>query len=238
MNSHGRARATVVALALAGALVASLVAYWAVQKNGSASHPAADLGGVPVSPSASPSDSPSDSNGSRGHPSSAPAQLEMPELEVPTLDPRTKAEMRELVEFAGNASYAQLPSLEAMLTAEQPLVVGNAVRALGRLGLFTAGSKYAKFLDDERPKVRQESVRAMGVSGDDGAIPYLERVLASGDTALRRLAIAALGEIGGAGAIEALERVEAADAVERVFLEEARVTASKSRRQGLGDSGG
>ncbi|MFT5051537.1 MAG: hypothetical protein ACI8QZ_002956 [Chlamydiales bacterium] len=149
------------------------------------------------------------------------ADLDELVLVLPPLDPKDDKESREVVAFARSAGLGEVASLERMLEVDQPLVVGNAVRALGRLGLFTPGSKYVRLLTDERVRVRQESVRALGLCGDPAAVVELEQVLASGSNDERRLAIEALGELGGPAARAALESIEPADPTERAFHERA-----------------
>jgi len=151
-------------------------------------------------------------------------------LDLPPLDPRDDKESREVVAFARAAGLTEVASLERMLEVDQPLVVGNAVRALGRLGLFTPDSKYSSFLKDGRPRVRQESVRALGLCGDPAAVPRLEQIVTSGTSDERRLALEALGELGGAAARSALERIVPVDATERAFHERAMRRVDRSKR--------
>jgi hypothetical protein len=142
----------------------------------------------------------------------------------PYLEARTPAEARMVVRYARSAGGGSVAGLQEMARAADPLVAGNAVRALGRLGATPAEGTFEDLLRDARPRVRQEAVMALGSSGGEDAVPALERVLAEGEPDLRPLAIQALGRIGGPRARSALERCiedPAASEVERAFAREA-----------------
>jgi len=139
MTRTGRAGVAVVAiLALGAGIVLTLRRTGGGAAQEAVGPDAADPPGVPA----------------RSPGGSDPAEVtattpESPGLELPPLAPKDDAEAREVVRFARDADLRQLASLERMLAVEEPLVVGNAVRALGRLGLFTSGSRYVHLLDGE-----------------------------------------------------------------------------------------
>ncbi|MBK8181228.1 MAG: HEAT repeat domain-containing protein [Planctomycetes bacterium] len=110
--------------------------------------------------------------------------------------------------------------MEAALGAEDPLVAGCAVRALGRLGVFTSDARLLALTADPRPRIRQDAVIACGLDGDPAAVPHLQQVLAESDASLRPLVLQALGKIGGPAAEEILHRVASdpgCTEIDRVF---------------------
>ncbi|MEW6744023.1 MAG: HEAT repeat domain-containing protein [Planctomycetota bacterium] len=113
---------------------------------------------------------------------------------------------RAVVRFTESADHGDRDTLRRMaLGSENPLVAGNAVRALGRLQAVVSDGALLALIEDPRPRVRQEVVRALGASGDRSAVPYLAQVMEETDAALndgtdatlRCLAIQALGRLGG-----------------------------------------
>ncbi len=139
---------------------------------------------------------------------------------APPLTCGSPREVRSLRRFCGTARAADLPQLRRLaLGSPDPLVSGNAIRALGRLGGIEAAEAEV-LLGDPNPRVRQEAAIALGESGDPDAVRILERVLERGDPVLRPLAIRSLGGIGTAEARQAIERAARADgatAVDRAF---------------------
>ena len=83
------------------------------------------------------------------------------------------------------------------LGAENPMVAGNAVRALGRLGELRNDARLDALLRDVRSRVRQEAVLALGRSRDPLVVQQLADLLPSADASMRPLVIRALGELGG-----------------------------------------
>ncbi|MCC6782685.1 MAG: HEAT repeat domain-containing protein [Planctomycetes bacterium] len=63
---------------------------------------------------------------------------------------------------------------EALHDAD-PLVAGNAIAALGRLGAVWGDDELLELLDDPRPRVRQQLIVALSQCGDADALPWLER---------------------------------------------------------------
>jgi HEAT repeat protein len=145
----------------------------------------------------------------------------------------TPTEVREVLRSTRQATAQDRPALvEAALRAEDPLVAGNAARALGRLRSFSSDPDLLDLTSDPRLRVRQDAVIACGLDGGDAAIPCLEQVLVSGDASLRPLALDALGKIGGPIALERLRQVAAdpaATEVERVFARSALSSQSGGR---------
>ena len=104
------------------------------------------------------------------------------------------------------------------------MIVGNAVRALGRLRAVAGDAALLALLSDDRMRVRQELVIALGVSGERHSVKALADVLETADAGLRPLVIQALGRLGGDRARSILERViqdDAATDTNRVFAREA-----------------
>jgi len=153
---------------------------------------------------------------------------------LPPLEATTPEEVREVLRFTREATGDDLPTLRDMaLRAEDPLVAGNAIRALGRMGAVAEDPKLVALIEDTRQRVRQEIVVALGLSGSASAVPLLAGVLEStgersaDDDSLRLLAVRALGYIGGERAHDILAAVRDdpnATKAERVFAEEALCT--------------
>lgn len=158
-------------------------------------------------------------------PAAIPVALIEPESGFPVLQAKTPAQVRELLRFTRAATLQDRAALiDAALSLEDPLVVGSAVRALGRLAEFNRDPRLLALISDPRPRVRQDAVIACGLDGDAAAIPHLEQVLVAGDASLRPLALEALGRIGGSTAERILQRVAtdsgSAD-IDRVFARSA-----------------
>ena len=138
------------------------------------------------------------------------------------LEAKTPDDVRAIVTFCRQAGHSDAPALRKVaLTAEDPLAVGNAMRALGRLRRVARDAELVALLGDERSRVRHETVLALGASGDPSAVGALEPLLGDKDAPTRLLAIRALGEIGGAEATRLLQCQETrggATETERAFL--------------------
>lgn len=81
------------------------------------------------------------------------------------------------------------------LHSKDPLVAGNAIRALGRLGLVAGDEEWTALLDDPRMRVRQEIVRALGQSKDPRVAAVLHRMSNGNDPTLRTIAIHSLAQL-------------------------------------------
>lgn len=137
------------------------------------------------------------------------------------LQPGTHAQLRDLLRYCREADKSALPQLRKMaLDAADPLVAGNAIRALGRLHAVARDSEILELLGDRRLRVRQELVIALGDSGDARVVKSLSPLLRNRDPALRPLVLQALGKLGGRRARRHLRAVlqdpKSTD-VERVF---------------------
>lgn len=144
---------------------------------------------------------------------------------VPTDLSETKVtspeEVREVLRITREATGADRQALvQAALHAEDALVAGNAILALGRLGAFSSSADLLGLLTDSRLRVRQDAAKACGLDGRVEALPYLEQALEARDEMVRPLVIKTLGMIGGDRARELLERAQAdplASKTDRVF---------------------
>ena len=116
----------------------------------------------------------------------------------------TPAEVRDLLRWCEEADASSVPALRSAVASGDPLVAGNALRALGRLGALDAGTTVA-LLEDPRSRVRQEAVLCLGSVGGPVAIEALARIVEGEDPELRPLAIRSLREIGSEGALAVLE---------------------------------
>lgn len=145
----------------------------------------------------------------------------------PIMSATNPEEVRAVLRLTRGATAGDRPALlDAALNAEDPLVAGNAVKALGRLKAFASDPVLLALTTDPRLRVRQDAVIACGLDGGAEAIPYLEEAFAEGDTSLQPLIVNALGKIGGAAATKLLERVAADPEVsqtDRVFARAALV---------------
>jgi hypothetical protein len=126
----------------------------------------------------------------------------------------TPAEVRRVVQATRNPIPAHEPELRRLaLHAQDPLVAGNALRALARLGPLDQDQELLALLTDARPRVPQELVMALGQPGRVAALPVLTGALQSRDRTLRCLALLAIGRVGGQEASALLERVASDPAV-------------------------
>lgn len=157
-------------------------------------------------------------------PEAAAKPMHAGRLELP-IRASTPKEVRAVVHACRDASTADVAELQAAaLESPDPLVVANAVRALGRLGAFASDERLRALLDDPRPRVRQEAVLAVGSSGGSGAVELLLERLRSAEPGAAPLVLAALGELGDTRARDAVARA-ATDpgrtTVERAFARSA-----------------
>jgi hypothetical protein len=133
----------------------------------------------------------------------APSLSATPWVRAPT----SASELRVVLakfEEAGDKDIHSLSTLTA--TAEDPLLVGNALRTLSRLDPNVAREQSRRLLDDERPRVRQEAIVALGLAGDPASVADMERVLSNGSQTERSLAFQALGRILDNNSRRILER--------------------------------
>ena len=147
--------------------------------------------------------------------------------------PRTPEDVRELVHFCREATSEHVLELRSVaLSSDDPLVVGNALRALGRLHAVAKDPELIALVGDERPRVRQEVVVALGNSGYPPVVGDLLPLLDRGDAALRPLVLDALGRVGGTKARERLTEVledSSTSSIDRTFARAALARASDAR---------
>ncbi len=126
----------------------------------------------------------------------------------PVMQATTPAEVRTVTRFCRAAQQSDVDALRYAATrSPDPLVVGNALRALGRLGAFAGDAELEALLTDERQRVRQEAVIALGYSGSASAVERLAPLAEERDPLLRPLVLQALGRLGGEHARIVLESV-------------------------------
>src|SRR5688572_21714705 len=82
---------------------------------------------------------------------------------------RTPAELRSFLRWCEGADPGSVPALRSAVDSGDPLVAGNALRALRRLGALDDVTAIA-LLDDARPRVRQEAVLCLGSIGGPRAV--------------------------------------------------------------------
>lgn len=146
----------------------------------------------------------------------------------------TAAAVRQVVRATRGASGADAARLRSLaLEAGDPLVAGNAIRALCRLGVFAGDGELLRLLDDPRPRVRQESVLALSDSAGPEHVDRLVRRLGDEDAHVRALALRALGGIDDARAESAV-----AGALARPASSAADRAMAASRRVEAGAGGG
>ncbi|MBL8895984.1 MAG: HEAT repeat domain-containing protein [Planctomycetes bacterium] len=96
-------------------------------------------------------------------------------------------------------------------TDKNPLVVGNAIAALGRARSPEACAHLRGFLDDNRPRVRHEAIRALASCGAQRISTELASQARGSDETAALLSIQALGAIGDEEARRSLEEIASAD---------------------------
>lgn len=134
----------------------------------------------------------------------------------------TQEDVQAVFQACRAATAEDVASLRSAANrSPDPLVVSNAVQALGRLGELRAGDPLTALLSDPRERVRHETVRALGATADPDAVALLVPLLESQDGTLRHLTIQALGFIGTEEARAALEAFAPGDDVERAFVRSA-----------------
>jgi hypothetical protein len=99
-----------------------------------------------------------------------PADAELPVVTTP-------AELREYVRRCRSASERDSAWLRrAALESPDPLVAGNGLRALGRLGVVVGDEELLALTEDERPRVRQELVLVLALARNPGAREHLDAI--------------------------------------------------------------
>jgi len=156
---------------------------------------------------------------------------------LPPMEATTPGEVRQVVNFSRDATAGELPALREMaLRSEDPLVAGNAIRALGRLGAVADDPQIVDLINDPRPRVRQEMVLVLGRSGQPAFEDRLIPLLDDGDSNLRQLVIHALGQLKGPRARLLLEEIvdsAASTRSERSFARTALAALDTPRRESI-----
>ena len=138
---------------------------------------------------------------------------------------RSDADVREVLRLSEAAGRSEADRVrEVALESPDPLVVGNAIRTLVRLGVFARDDELLGLIHDPRLRVRQEAVLGIGSAGDARLASLLIPLLGDPEAGLRALAIKALGDLGGESAEVELRRVledPEASEVDRAFARSA-----------------
>lgn len=142
----------------------------------------------------------------------------------PLADARPRAQqtgVAALVAACSTATAADLSRLRLLAASEDPLVAGNAIRALGRMRAVHQDEQLLQRLDDAAPRVRHELIAALGQCGDATAARWLEPRLYEQDQQARYLAIQALLQLHATGALQRLLQDPRTDASTRAFAQAA-----------------
>lgn len=92
------------------------------------------------------------------------------------IDVSTPSGLRAWVARCRNPSSSDLLVFRTQaLHDDDPLVAGNAIAALGRLGAVWGDDELLELLDDPRPRVRQQLIVALSQCGNADALRWLER---------------------------------------------------------------
>ncbi len=161
----------------------------------------------------------------------------VPYLEQSMMVVTTPEEVRSILQYCRKASLKNEASLRRMaFGSSDPLVASNAIRALGRLGLFQWDSSTQELLNDPRPRVQQETILAFGQSRESNALESLIAISEDQESPQRTLALRALGAIGGEQA-QAVLNVVAANPnfsqVDRAFARAALTTLAATENKAV-----
>lgn len=108
----------------------------------------------------------------------------------------TDADVRLVVAHTRAATRADQAELRRLaLHSPDPLVAGNAIRGLSRLGAVSTDPALVALLHDPRSRVREEMILALGASADPAAAEHVRPFLADSDENLRALAHHALARL-------------------------------------------
>lgn len=151
-------------------------------------------------------------------PAPAPAAAADPTVLADTA-PRTQpAAVAALVAACNTATASDLAHLRQLAMSPDPLVAGNAIRALGRIGAVHTDRQLLQRLHDPQPRVRHELIAALGGCGDAAAaVPYLEPLLRGDDEQARMLSISALVQLRATGPLQRLLHEPSTDAATRAY---------------------
>jgi HEAT repeat protein len=109
----------------------------------------------------------------------------------------TPAEVRTVVLECRAAGPDDVEWLrDVALRSPDPLVAGNALRALGGIVSIAGDEELTALLVDPRLRLRQEAVIALGRSRDPAALPLLEEVLERGEPETAPLAQYGVNHLG------------------------------------------
>ena len=145
--------------------------------------------------------------------------------------PESPAEVRSLLRATESARRGDVQTLrDAALCSEDPLLAGNAIRALARLDALHADEDLLTLIDDPRSRVRHELVRGLGMASRptsaerDRVVELLLTVVRCDDVDAGALALQSLGRLGGQDAQSILAQVAASPSstrMQRAFANQA-----------------
>ena len=135
--------------------------------------------------------------------------------------PERQSDVPGFLAACSAADADEIPRLRELAQTGNPLVVGRAIAALGRLRRLHDDPRLLDYLRDPRDRVRHETIIALGSSGEKHVVPLLVPIADGREHQARLLAITALGQLGAVDELTRLLQAPATDATTRAFLREA-----------------
>jgi hypothetical protein len=127
-----------------------------------------------------------------------------PAARFPGPTPAKQSEVAAFVAACGATTDGDRAGLRELAQREDPLVAGNAIRALGRLRAVHSDRELVAMLHDRRPRVRGEVVLALGDCGEPAMAAQLQPLLGDSDQGTAMLAVQALVHLGATAPVAAL----------------------------------
>ena len=150
------------------------------------------------------------------------ASRPLPNPSSPTVtrlsEPEQQSDVPGFIAACWAADAEEIPRLRELAQTENPLVVGRAIAALGRLRGLHDDPRLLNYLRDPRDRVRHETIIGLGSSGERHVVPLLLTILEGGEHQARLLAIIALGQLGAHDELTRLLKASATDATTRSFV--------------------
>jgi len=139
-------------------------------------------------------------------------------VEDEALKSARRTRLAELAAIEKDPAAARVAPLKALLADKDPLVRGEAARAIGRSKAPSALAELSAALAGEDKHVRWGAAQALGEMGDRRAVPALITALGHADRSTRWKAAQALGDLKDARATEPLAAAARADRDRNVRL--------------------